>query len=107
MKNFEEAKDSTMQSGSLKFDLDYVSTKQVYEAAQKWAESDSNLLLVSVRGGGSNQAAVDFRYLAPELAEGLSGGTLLHSKFKPFFEKVLGGDYIKGWDYANPTYIIK
>jgi hypothetical protein len=107
MKDFKEAKDENLQSGVLKFSVDYVSTNELYKAVSKWVESDKRVLAASIRGGGSNQHAVDFRYDTSELSEDRKDGNVLYTVFKPFFKEYFGEDYLLGWDYASPTIIVK
>ena len=104
--SIKDARVQTIESGSLKFSLDLASGDAVYQAAKKWAETDSNLLAVGLRGGGGGQIALDFRY---DLA-GKSKPTLkntLGEIYKDFFDKELGKGALMGWDYADATAIVK
>lgn len=103
---YEKALQPTLVSGCFKFSLDYVSKLQVFEAVQKWCEKDKNVLSASLRAGGSDSVAVDFRYQISGDAEEKSS-QLLHKVIKPFFITALGDDYFAGWDYANSTLIVK
>lgn len=107
MNTFEKAKVEDLESGSLKFSSDYVSRKQLFEAVSKWAESDVRVLRASIRPGGNSQYALDFSYDTADVPESDKRGATLHKIFKPTFEKLLGGDYMVGWDYGSATYIVK
>jgi hypothetical protein len=106
-KSYEEAKQANIDSGSLKFSTDYVSTKQLYDTVCEWVNSDERVHLASIRIGGSGQHAVDFRYNIKGLPEDSIRGNLKDKVFRPFFERSLGGDYLVGWDHSTPTIIVK
>lgn len=106
--SFEEAiaRGETIVSGTLKFSTDYVSTFLLYQATLEWINSDKNLISASIRGGGSAQKALDFKYDMKNV-KGIKAEAALHKIFVPFFKEKLGGDYIKGWDYSSDTILIK
>lgn len=106
-KAFEDARNDDLSSGSLKFTATYVSVFQLYQAAKNWVEKDNRVLSASIRVGGKNQHALDFRYDLQGLPEKLRGGQTLEKVFKPFFQEEFGDDYLTGWDHSNPTFIIK
>ena len=106
-KSFEEATAQDLQSGCLKFSSDYVSKAQLYVAAVEWAKTDERVLSASIRGGGGNSHALDFRYDVSGLDKDVHKGGSLEKIFKPFFSKQLGADHMKGWDYSIPTVIVK
>lgn len=106
-KTFESAMRRDFESGSLKFSSDYVSKAHLFEASSKWAKEDQRLIRASIRPGGNDQHALDFLYNTENLPESSKKGSTLHKIFKPAFEKLLGGDYMVGWDYGSPTYVVK
>lgn len=105
--DFEKSIHQDIESGTLKFSRNFVSTFQLFTAAKKWVETDDRVLSAAIRPGGSNQNALDFRYNTEGLQDSKKKGSSLHEIFKPFFEQELGDDYLIGWDFGSETVIIK
>lgn len=104
---FKDTQQEYIESGCIKFEQDFVSTFEIYKAAKKFAKEDKNVLAASVRKGGQNQIALDFKYDTKNIHDKKRRGNLLEEVFKPFFKEAFGEDYITGWDYSNKTTIIK
>ena len=106
---FEKSRSEKIFSGCVKFSRSYVSDFQLFIAAKKMVETIPNVTRASIRGGGSNQVALDFAYdfsVDGEKAK-INFEEVLYKKLQPFFAEVLGGDYMLGWDFANPTTVVK
>lgn len=106
-KSFENAKQEDLNSGSLKFSVDFVSNFKLFEVATDWLKTDERVKALAIRSGGGNQIALDFRYDTSGLPRGQRRGNTLDKLFKPYFKEKLGGDYMIGWDYGSPTIVIK
>lgn len=105
--DFKDKRQKDLQSGCLKFSTDYVSTQQLFEAAEKWAESDKNVLALAMRQGGHGQIALDFKYDTTDADDDSKRGRSLDMIFKAFFTEYFGNDYMVGWDFSSPTTIVK
>lgn len=100
---FTKARKDTLFSGCLKFSTEFISTFDLYKAALAWAESDKRVKALSIRGGGSNQNALDFRFDMEGATEKELRGETLRKVFFPFFEEYFEEGCIEGWDYSNGT----
>ncbi len=105
--DFKDCRVEDLESGSLKFSTDYVSTQLLFEAAEKWITEDPNVQSLSIRIGGAGQLALDFRYDTSNEPDNRKRGATLNKIFKPFFTEYFGDDYMVGWDYSSPTTIVK
>ncbi len=105
MKDFRESKMDNTISGAIKFSLDYASKQQIFAAAQKWIESDPNILMAVMRGGGGDQEAIDFRYKGEDSSDGFPKSFI--NGVKDFFSKEVGYDCVVGWDCSSDAYLIK
>jgi hypothetical protein len=105
---FEEARGEDVHAGAIKFSTDYVSKLTLFEAVTKWIEEDKNVLKAVIRGGGGDQIALDFIYDASSIKEdSKKGGRLLDAVLKPVFERLLGADYMRGWDFSGHAVVVK
>lgn len=104
---FLKATKPDLQSGALKFETDFVSKFEIYNAVAKWAKEDERLLHATIRHGGDGQIAVDFLYQTEGLPKEKRGGKSLNTLFKPYFQNALGGDYLTGWDYSDNAIRVK
>jgi hypothetical protein len=107
---FEEAKSSgDISSGNMQFDADFISIFQLYVAASKWVKEDDNVIRAVIRGGGTGRLVIDYSYRLDVKGSKKMGPatTTLREKFKPFFEKELGGDYLHRWDMSNNAIVVK
>ncbi|GAB4160549.1 MAG: hypothetical protein Fur003_4090 [Candidatus Dojkabacteria bacterium] len=102
---FLDAKKDEILSGSLKFQQEFLSIYQLYEAVKKWCEDDKNVICATVRASG-NEHAVDVRYDLGAQPE-KNRNAFLHQNIKPYFKALLGEDYLHGWDYASGAVVVK
>lgn len=93
---FQKAQKANLTSGVVKFNLDYISTYQLYCAVVAWKKEDSNVISTCLRSGGSSgDIALDFIY------SGSRADKVLTKVIRPFFEQKLGGDYVTYYDFAD------
>lgn len=101
-----QKKDWHIDSGCVKFSSDYVSWFDLFKAVKKWTKEDPNVIYAAIRGGGTMQIAVDFRYDQATLPKDKRDSKFAHKVLKPFFEKELGGDFIDGWDHGSAVTVV-
>ena len=104
--SYENSKNDSLLSGSLRFSTQYVSYFQLYKAVTEWIKEDKNVVAAAIRGGGHGLMVLDFRYDLSEMSMD-EQKAILHTVLKPVFKEKLGGDFMPSWDYSTSTNIVK
>jgi hypothetical protein len=108
MEDFKSKQTHLLLAGCIKFSLDYISRQQVYEFAKEWAAQDSKVIMATMRGGGNDQEAIDFRYDAIELGDGKGLGSRFLDMMREKIKAKFGSDSsLIGWDFANDAIVLK
>lgn len=103
---FETSLKKPVISGSLKFTTQYCSQYDVYVAALNWVKSTNAVIYAAVGSGGEDLISIDFRY-DESISAQKPPKSFMYDLAKPFFEKELGGDYMKAWSVDRMATVIK
>lgn len=93
-------------TGTFKFSTEFISTFDLYKAAEKFAK-DERVEMLSIRASGQNNLALDIRFNPGELELDSGYHVFTYEIFKPFFEKELGGDYSTWWELHDTAYVVR
>lgn len=104
--SFKESK-RFLITGTFKFSTEFISTFDLYSAAEKFVQGNKEVEMLSLRPSGQNLLAIDIRYDPIKYDPENAYHIFTHEIVKPFFEKELGGDYVTWWELHDTAYVVK
>lgn len=104
--SFKESK-RFLITGTFKFSTEFISTFDLYSAAEKFVKENEEIEILSLRPSGQNLLAMDIRYNPKKYKPEEAYHIFTHEVFKPFFEKELDGDYVTWWELHDTAYVVK